>query len=238
MSSAPTLHDHPYAGRPHRVYFALTNHCNRACPWCSTFSSPAGDTWITPPQVLAALPTSGRFEAQLEGGEPTLHPALHAIAAALRGTGRCAQLVLCTNGVVLPRSASTLADWLAPLGEPLLVKLSINHYLLAHDPGLIDLAHLLREVLDAMGGERQVIFNVRRRQGTADNDSAVAAAVAAAGLADIANVFFLQRYGRAAGEAAWEPPWLAGHDFRLVNPDGRQWGTDLIGRSQGMGRLR
>ena len=34
-----------------------------------------------------------------------------------------------------------------------------------------------------------------------------------------------------------EPPLLAGTDFRLVNPDGSQWGTDLVARSEAMGRL-
>lgn len=233
--------DHPHDGRPHRVYFAVTNHCNRACPWCSTFSSPLGNTWITLPQVLAALPPNGPFEAQLEGGEPTLHPHLTGIAAALRATGRCGLLVLCTNGVVLPRTGDALAEWMERLGEPLLVKLSINHYLLQHDPGLPELARLLREVLATMdkqrGGERRVIFNVRRRKGVAADDAAVTAAVSAACLGTDANDFFLQRYGRAAIETEWELPWLAGHDFRLVNPDGRVWDTDLLQRSAAMEHL-
>ncbi len=67
-------HDRPSATRPHRVYVATTNHCNRACPWCSTCSSPRGDTWLGIPEYLAALPAQGEFEVQLEGGEPTLHP--------------------------------------------------------------------------------------------------------------------------------------------------------------------
>ena len=39
--------DHPTPDRPHRLYYALTNHCNRTCPWCSTCSSPQGSTFLT-----------------------------------------------------------------------------------------------------------------------------------------------------------------------------------------------
>ena len=41
-------HDHPTPNRPHRIYATLTNHCNRACPWCSTCSSPRGGTFLDP----------------------------------------------------------------------------------------------------------------------------------------------------------------------------------------------
>ena len=38
--------DYPYPDRPHRIHVALTNHCNRSCPWCCTCSSPSGNTWL------------------------------------------------------------------------------------------------------------------------------------------------------------------------------------------------
>src|SRR4029077_9896028 len=99
----PLPHDHPFPGRTHRVYVALTNHCNRACPWCSTYSSPAGNTWITWAQLAASLPAAGHFDVQLEGGEPTLHPAFWEFVQRLRSEPRCNKLILCTNGVVMPR---------------------------------------------------------------------------------------------------------------------------------------
>jgi len=229
--------DHPHPGRPHRIYAALTNHCNRACPWCSTWSSPAGACWITLERLAPNLPDEGCFDVQLEGGEPTLHPDFWRIVGWLRQQPRCRKLILCTNGAVLPRDASRLHAWLARLGAPLLVKLSINHHLLEHDAGLLRLARTLGEVLRRLGGEREVVYNVRLRRGYADDDRAVGAAVAAAGLGQHANVFFLQRYGMAGREAAWDEPFLAGQDFRLVNPDGRDFGTDLLARSEAMGRL-
>ncbi len=229
--------DHPYAGRAHRVYVALTNHCNRACPWCSTYSSPARGTWITWAQLQASLPVAGNFDVQLEGGEPTLHPEFWDFIARLRGNPRCGCLVLCTNGVALPRHAGKLHDWLARLGAPLIIKLSINQYLMDHDPGLLQLAAGVQSAIQTLGGEREVIYNVRLRRGNDGDDRAEIDAVHEAGLMPRANVFYLQRYGLASNEAAWDAPHLAGENFRLVNPDGRVFGPDLIARSEYMGGL-
>lgn len=54
--------DRPSEARPHRLYVATTNHCNRSCPWCSTCSSPSGSTWIGVSDYLASFPSSGPFE--------------------------------------------------------------------------------------------------------------------------------------------------------------------------------
>lgn len=228
--------DHPYPARPHRVYLALTNACNRACPWCSTCSSPAGGTWADPDAVWAHVPADGPFELQLEGGEPTLHPGFWDLVARARVEPRCTRLVVCTNGVVLPRRADRLHAWLDRLGRPLTVKLSVNHHLLDHDPGLLDLARALR---DAFGGDpdRLLVVNVRLRRGEADDDRAVARQVEEAGLGPHANVFFLQRYGFAADRLDWELPAPVWSAFTLVNPDGRAHGTDLVARSEAMRRL-
>ena len=236
MNATPP-HDHPYPGRTHRVYVALTNHCNRACPWCSTWSSPAGRTWITWTQLAESLPAEGDFDVQLEGGEPTVHPEFWDFVTRLRAEPRCRMLVLCTNGVALPRRQDKLRDWLARLGAPLLVKLSINHHLIERDSGLLALAAALSDALAELGGAREVVYNVRLRRGYADDDRAVADAVARAGLGARANVFFLQRYGMASEEAAWDAPYLVGHNFRLVNPDGTVFGPDLVARSRAMGKL-
>ncbi len=238
MMTPALPHDHPFPGRTHRVYVALTNHCNRACPWCSTYSSPAGNTWITWEQLAARLPAEGNFDVQLEGGEPTLHPQFWNFVTRLRADPRCGKLILCTNGVVIPRSSDKLRAWLARLGTPVSIKLSINHYLLQHDAKLLALAADMYQALTALGGEREVVYNVRLRRGYDDDDSAVTAAVMQAGLQSRANIFYLQRYGLASAEQSWEEPFLAGENFRMVNPDGRVFGTDLKERSEGMGALQ
>src|SRR5262249_56574539 len=94
--------DHPTPDRPHRVYFALTNHCNRSCPWCSTCSSPRGGTWLSPADYAARFPAAGPFQVQLEGGEPTLHPAFWGVVRLARDDPRRTPPVLGTNGVVPP----------------------------------------------------------------------------------------------------------------------------------------
>src|SRR5579883_2605844 len=143
--------DHPTPNRPHRVYAALTNHCNRACPWCSTCSSPAGSTFLSLEDFERALPAEGSFEVQLEGGEPTVHPRFWDFVARARADARCTRVVLCTNGVVLPRRRERLARWLERLGQPLTIKLSYNHHLRDEDPGLLDLARQTLEELRALG---------------------------------------------------------------------------------------
>jgi MoaA/NifB/PqqE/SkfB family radical SAM enzyme len=226
--------DHPTPDRPHRVYFALTNHCNRACPWCSTCSSPRGGTWLTLADYAARFPAVGPFQVQLEGGEPTLHPEFWEFVRLAREHPRCTHLVLCTNGVVLPRRPDRLRAWLERLGTPLTVKLSLNHHLLDHDPGLIALAVLTRDLFAELGGGRLLVLNVRLRRGYEEDDRRVREAVEAAGLLPHANVFFLQRYGFAAGEAGWDPPAPVWDRFTLVNPDGSAHGPDLLARSEGM----
>lgn len=226
--------DHPTPGRAHRVYLTLTNHCNRACPWCCTHSSPAGRSWLDPGRVAAHIPAQGQFQLQLEGGEPTLHPRLSEFVAIARDHPRCERLVLCSNGVAIPHDSARLRGWLLGFGERFTLKLSINHHLLERDHRLIDLACTVRGVLEELGDGRLLVLNVRLRKGVADDDRAIRERIEAAGLAACANIFFLQRYGLAEGEEGWEPPYLAGHNFTLVNPDGRAFGTDLLARSAAM----
>jgi MoaA/NifB/PqqE/SkfB family radical SAM enzyme len=233
--------DHPTRERPHRLYVAMTNSCNRACPWCSTCSSPRGGTWLTLADFQASIPAAGFFQAQLEGGEPTVHPQFWDFVRLAREHPRCTHVVLCTNGVKLPRRSDALKAYVARLGQPLTIKLSINHHLLDHDAGLIqlavDLLAVVRELARDADGERLVVLNVRLRKGYEDDDARVRQAVEMAGLMPHANIFYLQRYGFASGEMGWEPPAPVWHAFTLLNPDGRTYGSDLIARSEAMRSL-
>lgn len=229
--------DHPTPERPHRRYVALTNHCNRACPWCSTFSSPAGTTFLPADRFDALLPRDRPFELQLEGGEPTLHPQFLEFVALARTLSTCTRIVICSNGVVLPRQPARLRQWLSQLGAPLTLKLSVNHHLLDRDPGLLALAAELLRACTELGGDRLVVLNVRLRLGVENDDQRIRHAVEHAGLAEHANFFFLQRYGLASAEESWAPPAPVWDAFDLINPDGSNWGTDLIARSAAMGRL-
>jgi MoaA/NifB/PqqE/SkfB family radical SAM enzyme len=223
--------DHPTPDRPHRLYVAMTNHCNRACPWCSTCSSPRGRTWLSLENFVAGFPTAGTFQVQLEGGEPTIHPQFWDFVRLAREHPRCNHLVLCTNGVVLPRSRDELARYISRLGAPLTLKLSVNHYLLDQDKGLIALAASLR---DLFAGERTLVVNVRLRRGVKDDDRHVVKQVEDAGLMPVSNIFYLQRYGFASDQTDWELPAPVWHEFSLINPDGQRFGPDLIARSEAM----
>jgi hypothetical protein len=226
--------DYPTPERPFRLYVALTNHCNRSCPWCSTCSSPRGDTFLSLADFVSRLPAEGPFQVQLEGGEPTIHPDFWEFVRIAREHPRCTHLVVCTNGVVLPRRPDRLRAWVERLDTPLTVKLSINHHLLDADPGLINLALVLRDMFRSLGGERLLVLNVRLRRGQEWDDRRVREAVDRAGLLPYANVFFLQRYGFASDEAGWDLPAPVWDRFALVNPDGQLYGPDLIARSEGM----
>jgi len=227
--------DSPSPGGPHRVYVAATNHCNRACPWCSTCSSPRGGSFITLENYLRSFPENGPFEVHLEGGEPTLHPLFPDLVKQAGADPRCQRVVICTNGATMPRDMDSLELWLGRFGPAVGIKLSINHHLMENDSDLIKLAQAAAQVAGRQG--KMILFNVRLRKGVDDDDRAVRDAVDQAGLSPMANVFFLRRYGFAAQMADWEPPILVGENFRMVNPDGTVFGPDLVARSEAMRRL-
>jgi MoaA/NifB/PqqE/SkfB family radical SAM enzyme len=185
-------------------------------------------------QYADMLPRDGMFQVQLEGGEPTIHPQFWEFVRIAREHPGCTHLVLCTNGVVLPRTDDKLRNWLRRMGSPLTIKLSFNHHLLDHDPRLLKLAASLRDLCGELGGKRQLVINVRLRRGVQNDDSRVREAIEHAGLLPLANVFFLQRYGFASDQTEWEPPAPVWDNFTLVNPDGQTFGPDLIARSEAM----
>ncbi len=230
-------HDRPFDGRPHRLYVATTNHCNRECSWCSTYSSPRGQTWLTVENYVAGFPAKGDFELQLEGGEPTIHPDFFEQVRIAAEHPRCRRLIVVTNGVAVPRSRDALRAWLSRLGDRFTLKLSVNHHLLERDAGLLSLATLLNEEVPACDGDCQLVLNVRLRKGAEGDDGWIVDVVTRAGLLSSANVFFLQRYGLAESRSEWESPFLVGENFSMMTPDGRVWGADLIKRSEAMGRM-
>jgi hypothetical protein len=140
----------------------------------------------------------------------------------------------------LPRAVAPLRAWLDALGRPLTLKVSVNHHLVEHDPGLLDLCERLRDLTPPEGDALSLVINLRRRPGVENDDAALREALAARGLLPLTNDFPLQRYGYAADReewAQWGEPFAVADRFTLVNPDGSTHGTDLVGRSEAMRRL-
>lgn len=229
--------DRPHTERPHRLYVATSNYCNRSCPWCCTCSSPKGQTLLSIAAYKNAFPEHGDFEVQLEGGEPTIHPDFFAMVAEARAQARCKRIILVTNGVELPREESDLLSWLEPFGPAFTLKLSINHYLLEKDNDLLALAQLIHTCFQKTGDDRQLVLNVRLRPDN-DADQTIPNLVEAAGLSNCANIFYLQRYGFAEKRKNWERPFIVGGNFSMLNPDGTLHDTNLIDRSNAMRGLK
>ncbi len=239
--------DAPFAGRDFRLYVAVTNRCNRACPWCAVYSSQAGTTFITLEQVLAHVPRRGAYQVQLEGGEPFLHPDIEEIATRFSRDERCTRVIISTNGTLLPFKVSNgsideavsrpaLRAFLSRFPARMTLKVSLNHHLLERDPLLFEKAAFLLGFTAGTG--IRVIFNLRKRNDpSCGRDEALERAVDDHGLRDATNSFFLQRYGRNSRDGMAEPPFIVGTNWCAVNPDGTAWGIDLIGRSEAMRRL-
>ncbi len=239
--------DAPFKGRDYRLYVAITNRCNRNCPFCSTYSTPEGTAFITLAQVIAHVPHEGKYQVQLEGGEPFLHPDILDFATHFSRDERCTKVIISTNGTLFPfkisngaidKEASRLAlrSFFSHFPAHMTLKVSLNHHLLGHDPLLFVKAAFLHECTKGTGID--LVFNLRRRNDSACNqDEALERAVDGHGLRGATNSFFLQRYGRNSHDEAAEPPYIVGTNWCAVNPDGSAWGIDLIGRSEAMRRL-
>lgn len=246
-----THHDYPYEGRPHRYYFAITTDCNRACPWCSTYSRPGKKTYLSREKFIDLLPKEGLFEIQFEGGEPTLHPDLLWMVQQSHRTRRCHRIVLCTNGVLIPfkykngqidfdKSKISLKDYFLKFGSPLTIKLSLNHHLFEHDALLFEKARIIVDIIEDLkaAGAFKIILNVRRRNNIKYNyDNQILEQLSNHELEPYANIFFLQAYGKNKDNTRAEKPFLVGYNFTLFNPDGKSFGNDLISRSEAMKEL-
>ena len=232
-------------------YFAVTNACNRSCGPCCCFSRPGRQTYLDFEVYKDILPKKGNFEVQLEGGEPLLHPKLDDMIFYAQETKRCNKVILGTNGVLLPyqyldgqldnqNSVKAIFQFFIKYESPFLLKPSINNYLIEADPGHLDKAELIRDPLAKLKGEGRydLRFNVRRnkRPQAEDDDQWLVDEVKRRGLDEVSNIFFFQKYGFASEWEELELPFIIKNpvEFHLIDPNGKDWGTDLIARSEGM----
>lgn len=97
---------------------SLTDRCNLRCVYCTPTLQEAKLTYVPKPELLTpaeletlatAAAMAGFRKIRLTGGEPTLRPDLVEIAARLARVPGIAELVMTTNGYLLPRLARPLA---------------------------------------------------------------------------------------------------------------------------------
>ncbi|MBD3186906.1 4Fe-4S cluster-binding domain-containing protein [Candidatus Bathyarchaeota archaeon] len=236
--------DSPFPGREHRLYLAITNKCNRACPFCSMHSKLDGSTFLSLELLPTFIPEDGIFQVQIEGGEPLLHPNFIDILLHYHSHPRCSKVLTCTNGTMFPfkkrngminaRETHELMDmFFKDIPVDVTFKLSLNYFLLEADPDLFERAKLFLDYCESTG--RHVIFNLRKRGNSSrDIDAGLDMLLEEHGLVDRANSFFLQRYGRNSRDPDAQVPHLVGTNFTLINPDGSTWGNHLINRSEAM----
>lgn len=229
--------DFPFKNRPFRIYAALTNSCNRACPWCSACSSLAGKTFLSIPNFKKHIPLNGDFEVQFEGGEPFMHPDFWKFISIALENEKCRKIVVVTNGTTIPRDEVKLRKWFHKFGEAFTLKLSINHYLLERDRRLINLAALLQKKISQLKGDRELVLNVRLRKNNEHDIQKILKEIEATGLTPHSNIFYLQRYGFAKDEESWDEPYIVEDNFTLLNPDGKAFNTNIIARSEAMRNL-
>jgi hypothetical protein len=83
-----------------------------------------------------------------------------------------------------------------------------------------------------------VLFNVRLDK--TEDDEMIKDTLDELGLTAHSNIFYYQRYGYAKDVEKFDLPFIIPNpvDFYLISPDGTNFGTDLIARSEHMKDLK
>lgn len=235
-----------------RYYFALTNFCNRSCELCSCHSDPSKTTNLTYEKFLEIVQSNKEYEAQLEGGEPTIHPDFDKMVKYLVNDSFCKKIILCTNAVVMPivkkagilyqeESLIKMKQWLMKFIEkPFVLKPSINSHLINHSKVHMEKMVLIKQAFESLPFKEgsQLTYNVRRIPipMTEDGEEWIQKQLKTLNLYHLCNDFEYQRYGKGKDEEALDLPYIVSNPvkFFLIAPDGKNFGTDLIERANYM----
>lgn len=169
-------------------------------------------------------------------------------------TNRCRKITLGTNGVLLPfiyrdtkldilESINSLFLYFKDITIPFTLKPSINYHLIKNDKDHIEKMTILKETFEKLSkiGDYSLTFNVRRRKDKKTEDEKwIIDLLDKKRLTKLSNIFYYQRYGKAKDNEEFEVPFIIKNpvDFYLISPDGKNWGTDLIARSDHMRGLK
>lgn len=238
-----------------RYYFALTNLCNRACELCSCHSDPSRGTHLSFDKFKEILAGDHDYEAQLEGGEPTIHPEFWNMVSYVANDPRCKKIILCINAVKIPisklvrtdyaKSEELVKKWFIPFqSKPFVLKPSVNSHLINHSTVHMEKMVIIRDAflnIKWLEGS-QLIYNVRRipKPMTEDGEQWIVDDLKKLGLYDFCNDFEYQRYGKGKDEEDLALPFIVANPvkFHLISPDGKDFETDLIARADYMENMQ
>ena len=217
-----------------RFYFALTNKCNRTCKYCSCFSRPNKTTFLSFDIIKNYIDSVDcEFEIQLEGGEPLLHPEFFDIIEYSVNTGRCSKVILTSNFALVDNIASFFYRLNLKQLKNFLVKPSINYELYTEESDFFSKMKSIKDTLKDYP-KFELKFNVRLDK--SEDDEVILKNLEEFGLTEDSSVFYYQRYGYAADNEDFDLPFIITEhvDFNLISPDGKDFGMDLIARSEHM----
>lgn len=214
-----------------RLYINLTNACNTNCPFCCMFSGSNKKTYLSFDKFKEIIDScKDNFELQLEGGEPLLHKNIYLFIEYAISTGRCAKVLILTNGLILDKHLYRLVEIRNYYNIPFEIKISINYWLIKENKN-----HLknLNKILFAVEfiPNFKITFNVRKRKIV---DEWIEYELKKYELYDHSNIFYLQSYGKMANDEIYEKPIIAQNikNWIIYSCDGTSFGQDLIARSE------
>lgn len=239
-----------------RYYFALTNFCNRSCELCSCHSDPTRTTNLSFEKFIEIVTSNKEYEAQLEGGEPTIHPDFDKMVEYLVNDPLCQKIILCTNAVTMPilkrggtlfeeESIEKMSVWLNKfIKKPFVLKPSVNSHLIKHSTIHMEKMKIIQLAFEKMNflEGSQLIYNVRRipKPMTPDGEQWITDLLKKMEIYHLCNDFEYQRYGKGKDEEALSPPYVISNpvNFFLIAPDGKNFGMDLIKRADYMENMK
>lgn len=183
--------------------------------------------------------TDENIEVQFEGGEPLIHPRFYDMVKYAINTNRCDRVILTTNSSEIPYGREK--EWMKFITDnpntQFILKPSINYDLYSHQDRLFPKMSNILEISKDIPN-LTVLFNVRLDK--TENDMMIKDTLDTLGLTPHSNIFYYQRYGFAKDVEKFDLPFIIPNpvDFYLISPDGVNFGTDLIARSEHMRNLK
>lgn len=212
-----------------RLYLNLINKCNVSCDFCCMSSNPSKTTYLSFDRYKEIIDnTDGRFELQLEGGEPLLSFDFYLFMEYAKSTNRCTKIIISTNGFLLKNHLQRLTDFAYFSKIPILIKRSINHFLYEIDNKIFKTSrdlYLATEFIDGV----DIRFNVRLRIG----DDWLVDLLKEHKIYDISDVYELQNYGRL-NDDRYKKPFIVQNidNWFIYAADGKCFNQNLIERSE------